>query len=108
MSANSESAAIVAGFLKFLDQQGKRHLLPEVIGLLQKQIGPKLPELIVESAIELSASDRQNLTGMLADKERDGEIKFRVNPELIGGFKVIHGDRVLDLSVLSKLNKIYA
>ena len=61
MSDNSESTAIAAGFLRFLENAGKRHLLPEVLAVLNKQVGPQLPELLVESAIAMSDSDKQEM-----------------------------------------------
>lgn len=108
MSDNSESTSIAAGFLRFLENAGKRHLLPEVLAVLNKQVGPQLPELVVESAVAMSDSDRQNVRQMLAGKQHSGEIQFKVNPELIGGMKVTHGDRVLDMSVQGKMKRIYA
>jgi F-type H+-transporting ATPase subunit delta len=108
MIESSESATIAAGFLKYLKEAGKIDLLPEVLNILQREVGPKLPELIVESAVELTAADKQELIKQLSDKPRLGEIQFRVNPELVGGLKIIHGDRVMDLSVQSRLRKIYA
>lgn len=108
MSENTEIASIAAGFLRYLDNAGKRHLLPEVVALLQKQLGSKLPELVVESSIPLSDADKQSVINSVADLERSGEIQFKVNPELIGGLKIVHGDRVLDLSVQNRLKKIYA
>lgn len=108
MSDNSESTSIAAGFLRFLENAGKRHLLPEVLAVLNKQVGPQLPELVVESAVAMSDSDRQNVLQMLAGKQHSGEIQFKVNPELIGGMKVTHGDRVLDMSVQGKMKRIYA
>ena len=108
MSGNTESASIVSGFLQYLDNAGKQNLLPEIVALLQKQLGAKLPELIVESPIVLSEADKQSIISSVADLEHSGEIQFKVNPELIGGLKIVHGDRVLDMSVQSKLKKIYA
>jgi F0F1-type ATP synthase delta subunit len=67
-----------------------------------------LPELVVESSVALSEAEQQSLRQLLADKQHAGDIQFRVNPDLIGGLKVIHGDMVLDMSVQNKLKKIYA
>ena len=108
MSDNSESAAIAAGFLRYLDNAGKRELLPAVLAVLQKEVGPHLPDLIVESAIALSDADKQEIVRLLADKPHAGEIQFKVTPALIGGLRISYGDSVLDTSVQSKLKKIYA
>ena len=108
MSDNSESAAIAAGFLRYLDANNKRELLPEVVALLQKELGPMLPELTVESATALSEADKSELIALLAGKPHLGDINFVVNPELIGGIRVIHGDSVLDTSVQGRLKKVYA
>ena len=108
MADNSESAEIAAGFLRYLDNQDKRHLLRDVLTLLNKEVEPQLPEVLVESAIELSAADKQALISNLSSKPHSGEIQFKVSPELIGGLKITHGDQVLDTSVQSKLRKVYA
>jgi F0F1-type ATP synthase delta subunit len=108
MADHSESAEIAAGFLRYLDTQDKRHLLRDVISILQKEVEPQLPEILVESAIALSAADKQAVINTLSSKPHSGEIQFKVNPELIGGLRITHGDQVLDTSVQSKLRKIYA
>ena len=108
MNENSESTAIVAGFLRFLDANNKRDLLPEVVGLLQKEIGPQLPELTVESAVALTDADKIELAQLLSNRPHAGEINFKVNAGLIAGIRVTYGDRVLDTSVQSRLKKVYA
>ena len=108
MADHSESAEIATGFLRYLDNQDKRHMLREVLAILNKEVEPQLPEILVESAIALSAADKQAVIGSLSSKPHSGEIQFKVSPELIGGLKITHGDQVLDTSVQSKLRKIYA
>src|SRR5262245_43431690 len=105
MSENSESAEIAAGFLRYLDTNNKRSLLREVLAILQREVEPQLPEIVVESAVELSAADKQALLASLSGKPHSGEIKFVVNPELIGGLRITHGDKVLDASIQSKLRR---
>lgn len=108
MSDNSESAEIAAGFLRYLDGNKKSHLLREVLAILHKEVEPQLPEIVVESAVALTAEDRQALLGTLSGKPHAGDIQFKVSPELIGGLRITHGDQVMDTSVQSKLKKIYA
>ncbi len=108
MADHSESAEIAAGFLRYLDNQDKRHLLRDVLAILNNELEPQLPEILVESAIALSAADKQAVLSTLSSKPHSGEIQFKVNPELIGGLRITHGDQVLDTSVQSKLRKIYA
>lgn len=108
MTDHSESAEIAAGFLRYLDNSNKRHLLREVLAVLHQEVEPQLPEIVVESAVELSAADKQALLSTLSGKPHSGEIQFKVNPELIGGLKITHGDQVMDTSIQSKLKKIYA
>jgi F0F1-type ATP synthase delta subunit len=104
----TESAEIAAGFLRYLDNSEKRHLLREVISILNDELEPQLPEIVVESAIALSDADKKSIAGTLSSRPHSGEIQFKINPDLIGGLKVTHGDQVLDTSVQSKLRKIYA
>ena len=74
MSDVTESADIAAGFLRYLDGSEKRHLLPQVVALLQKEVAPDLPELSVESASALNDSDRNEILKSLAGKPHAGEI----------------------------------
>jgi F0F1-type ATP synthase delta subunit len=108
MIDNSESAALAAGFLQYLQNAGKRGLLPDILAILQKEVEPQLPEIVVESPVALSDADRQSVIQSLSAKPHSGEIKFTINPELIGGLRITHGDKVLDMSIQSKLRKIYA
>jgi F-type H+-transporting ATPase subunit delta len=108
MSDNSESAEIAAGFLRYLENNNKRQLLREVLAILHREVEPQLPEIVVESAIELPAADRRALLDSLSSKPHAGEIKFVVNPELIGGLRITHGDKVLDMSIQGKLKRLYA
>ena len=108
MSDNSESAEIATGFLRYLDSNKKRHLLRDVLAVLQKEVEPQLSEILVESAIALSDADRQALLSTLSAKPHIGDIQFKVSPELIGGLKITYGDQVMDTSVQSKLKKVYA
>ncbi len=107
MSDITESETIAAGFLQYLEKAGKRALLPAILAVLKKQVEPELPEIVVESSLMLSAAERQSVSDLLAARPHSGEITFKVNPELIGGLKVTHGDKVLDLSVQNKLRKMY-
>ena len=108
MGDHSESTEIATGFLRYLDNQDKRHLLRDVLAILNKEVEPQLPEIQVESAIELSTADKQALMSNLSSKPHSGEIQFKVSPELIGGLRITHGDQVLDTSVQSKLRRVYA
>jgi F-type H+-transporting ATPase subunit delta len=108
MSDNSESAEIAAGFLRYIDNNNKRHLLREVLAILHAEVEPQLPEIMVESAVELPTAERQAILDTLSSKPHSGEIKFVVNPELIGGLRITHGDKVLDMSVQGRLKRIYA
>jgi len=108
MSDNTESAEIAAGFLRYLDTNQKRHLLGDVLGILNKEVEPQLPEILVESAVALSNDDQQALLSSLQAKPHSGEIQFKVNPDLIGGLRIAYGDQVLDTSIRGKLKRVYA
>jgi F0F1-type ATP synthase delta subunit len=108
LADHSESADIAAGFLRYLDSQDKRHLLRDVLAILNKEVEPQLPEIVVESAIALTDTDKQAVLSTLSSKPHTGEIQFKVNPELIGGLRITYGDQVMDTSIQSKLRKIYA
>lgn len=59
----------------------------------------------VESAVPLSDEELNELKSKLGANGQQVEFTTKVNPDLIGGLRVRIGDRVLDYSVSSQLNR---
>ncbi|MBI3887929.1 F0F1 ATP synthase subunit delta [Candidatus Microgenomates bacterium] len=105
MSSN-QAVSIANGFLNYLEKEGKKHLLGEVIEQLRMKNSSGSVSVVVQSAIELSAEQKKTLTIEVAKKFETDEIRFEINKELLGGFKIIAGDKVLDYSTKAKLDYI--
>ena len=61
----------------------------------------------VESAVELTPEERKQLEKELTVILRHGiEIRYSVQPELLGGFRITVGDWKLDASIANELRKL--
>ena len=84
-------------------------MTPRVQSLLLKMSAAAKREhqAVVESAVKLDASEQQKLARILSTMSGH-EIRLNVviNPSLIGGIKVIMGDWVMDLTLLSELGQM--
>ena len=64
-------------------------------------------EVLVESAIELTATEGQRISAGLAKDYGDKlTIRFTTNPDLLGGLRIKVGDDVLDGSVKGRLDRL--
>lgn len=64
-------------------------------------------EVLVESAIDLTATEGQLITAGLAKDYGDKlTIRFATNPDLLGGLRIKVGDDVLDGSVKGRLDRL--
>ena len=64
-------------------------------------------EVLVESAVVLSASDGQRIATDLAKQHGQNlNIQFKTSPELHGGLRIRVGDDVLDGSVQGRLDRL--
>jgi len=93
-------------FVKLLASKNHVHLLPEILADFDRRAkrGPQARVAQVTSAIEMSASEKQNLENKLRAKfGADTGFEYAVNPEILGGVIVRVGDKVIDGSVAGKL-----
>ena len=99
--------AELSNFIQLLSNNDRLGLLPEIAALYenykQAEEGTKQAEII--SAFPLDDNQVKALVPQLeAVFKTKLETKVAVDPELIGGIKVIVGDQMLDASVRGKLN----
>ena len=67
----------------------------------------KRRQVVVESATPLTAEEGQNISKSLAADYGDKlDIKYKLNPELLGGVRIQVGDDVLDGSVQGRLDRL--
>jgi F-type H+-transporting ATPase subunit delta len=105
----TEKARVVAeGILAYLRHDQALNLLPEIIIQLQKSTDKKANQIQVESAVELSQTEKDTILKNLQNKYAwNGDIVFSINREILGGLKITYGDKTIDLSIIGKLNSIY-
>ncbi|EEG33976.1 F0F1 ATP synthase subunit delta [Neisseria flavescens] len=101
----------LANFITVLAEQKRLLVLPEIYAQYQDLtlIHNNTKSAVVYSAYELSSQQLADVTDILTKRFNSKlDVVAKVAPELIGGIKVEVGDQVLDLSVQSKLNALYA
>jgi F-type H+-transporting ATPase subunit delta len=96
-------------FVRVLADNQRLLLLPEIAGIFEtlKAEAEKTVNVVVDSAFELSAAQRDKIVSSL--KKRMGrEIKLvcQVNKELLGGIVIRAGDKVIDGSARTRLGEM--
>lgn len=103
---NQKVDSIVSGFLEYLKKENSLNLLPEIA----RKLSSKADEVALTAKVlfssQLSESQRTTIQEILKENFGVTEAKFEQDSTLIGGLKVWIGDRVIDLSVQNKLNRI--
>ncbi|MBA3534660.1 MAG: ATP synthase F1 subunit delta [Ardenticatenales bacterium] len=99
----------VRRFVELLVRSGDLRLLDDVIRQV-RTIVPSLDEssdVVVTSAHELSAQDRERLeTNLRAQHGPEIRIRYEVDPELLGGLRIRAGDQITDHSVAARLEAL--
>lgn len=97
--------AAVGNFVHVLAGNGRLACLPEIAAQFQamKQSDEGVREGVVHSAFPLDEAQLRELKGLLERRFGRLELSVQVDPDLIGGVKVVVGDQVLDTSVSGKL-----
>lgn len=96
-------------FIRVLIENQRLSLLPEIAASYDalKAESEKIVNVVVDSAFELSAAQREKIVSSL--KTRMGrEIKLvcNINKELLGGLVIRAGDRVIDGSARTRLGEM--
>lgn len=92
--------------LKLLVQEGDLDLLADLPAALTEVATSRGQPVRAEitSAVELSEEERDALRKALTQRYGDGLVfGFNVDPSLMGGLRVRVGDRLIDMSVASRL-----
>jgi len=101
--------AIGQNFLRTVLDNGRLVALPEIAAqfrtLVNAQRGSS--DAIVYSAFDMDAAGLAALSAVLEKRfGRKLDLQVRVQPELIGGVRVVVGDEVLDTSVKARLEQM--
>lgn len=107
----SELGTFAQNFVRTLIDNDRLSVMPEIGAQFAQLVDAKrgVAEARITSAFAL---DDRDVSELVAALERKFEIKLKpvveVDPDLIGGVRVVVGDRVLDTSVRSRLDAMRA
>lgn len=96
----------LANTLALMAQNRRLFVLPQLVSALQRLIAEARGEITADivSAVELSTTQKDRLTTVLADKSgKKVKLNTRVDESLIGGMIVKLGSQMIDSSIRSKL-----
>ncbi|GAA6142826.1 F0F1 ATP synthase subunit delta [Hydrogenophaga sp. 5NK40-0174] len=105
----TELPAAGQNFLRTVIENGRVNVLPEIAAQFQvlKNAQQGTSDAIVYSAFDIDASALSELGAVLEKRfGRKLNLKVEVQPELIGGVRVVVGDEVLDTSVKARLEQM--
>jgi F-type H+-transporting ATPase subunit delta len=96
-------------FLRTVVDNGRLAALPEIAQQFRELKNAKLGtfDAIVYSAFEMDSSALADLSGVLEKRfARKLNLQIQLQPELIGGIRVVVGDEVLDTSIKARLQQM--
>ncbi len=96
-------------FLRLVIENGRLAVVPEIARqfnvLKNAQVGSS--DALVQSAFDMDATALSGLSGVLEKRfGRKLNLRVEVQPELIGGVRVVVGDEVLDTSIKARLEQM--
>jgi F-type H+-transporting ATPase subunit delta len=102
--------ASLRNFLKLLLEKKREGILADVIGALRgiHDEASGTVRATLTTAVKLSDEEAEPFEAMLAKRVGGGNIVLtrKVDPSLIGGFRIRYGDRIIDGSVERSLGEI--
>jgi len=107
--AKSQLTPAAQNFLHAVIENGRLSALPEMAAQfrehLNKQNGSS--DAVVYSAFDIDAAALANVAQLLEKRfGRKLNVSVKLQPELIGGIRVVVGDEVLDTSVKARLDQM--
>ncbi len=100
---------ISLNFMKVISRNNRLRELQEIINAFNALVkdSQKISEASVESASELGDIEKTLMKKNLEKRfNRSFDIRFRINPELVGGFTVHTGKQFIDSSIRGALNEM--
>lgn len=101
--------ASAQNFLRTVIENGRLSVLPEIAAQFRalKNAQQGAFDAVVHSAFPLDAAALADLSGVLEKRfGRKLNLQVELQPELIGGIRVVVGDEVLDTSVKARLEQM--
>jgi len=96
-------------FLKLLSQHKRLSILPEIAEYFNGlyAVLEKISNVSVTTAVEAQAGFQQKLVDALTKRiQRNVTLECKIDPAILGGALIQIGDRVIDVSIRGKLNRL--
>jgi F-type H+-transporting ATPase subunit delta len=101
---------ILYGFLTLMIKKGRESHFHEMVEsfILQYNVIKEITPVKITSAVKLDPALVQNMLSNLKKKEhlKEIELEEEINPDMIGGFVLQYGDKMIDSSVSNSLNSL--
>lgn len=109
-SKNKDTQLIVKGLISYLKKSGQLDQLAEISKIQQKKSWSMMTDVktTIVSAIELTTSQKKNLEEIVTHKfDLDQpKITYKVNKSIIGGLVIKVGNKILDISLKHRLERL--
>lgn len=109
MQSQSKAQKIAAGFIRYLESSDQIDQLAELTRIQQKQSWAREDQnqAIITSAVDLKQKQKNELADYLTKQFRDKiKIKYQTNTSILGGLIIRVGNRIIDLSLKHRLEKL--
>jgi F-type H+-transporting ATPase subunit delta len=106
---NDRVQQIAKGFVKYLEKVGQVDQLPELSKIQQKQGWLKGLEntALITSSVELKPAEKKRVVELIKKNfDLSPKIKYKVDKSIIGGLIIRVGNKVLDVSLKHRLEKL--
>lgn len=107
--AKSQLTAAADNFLRTVIDNARLSALPEMATQYRAHVNAQSgsSDAVVYSAFEIAPAALADVTALLQKRfGRTLHVKVEIEPELIGGIRVVVGDEVLDTSVKARLDQM--
>ena len=107
--AKAQLTPAAQNFLHAVIENGRLSALPEMAAQFQEHLNQQngSSDAVIYSAFPIDAAALADVTGLLEKRfGRKLNVSVKLQPELIGGIRVVVGDEVLDTSVKARLDQM--
>jgi F0F1-type ATP synthase delta subunit len=104
-----QAQKLASMLLDYLRSTSQGTLPPNLVKDLRVAAGhdDKSNNIVITSALPLDSSDKKQLSSFISKTVKgEHKLEYRLNPNLIAGFTLRIGDKLIDTSVVSKLRAL--
>lgn len=108
-AGNSDTDPLFKNFVKTVVEAGRVGVFADLAQLFRDLLNEKqgIAEAVVSSVVPLTDSDKTALSERLKKiTEKEVKLKYQIDKDLLGGIFVQMGNKVIDLSLRSRLQKM--